>query len=217
MYEEGLGILPYDQTLVCFDTDMTGGASGSPIHYLSAGGAYKGVAVYSHGSRFAAVGSRTAYARRLDNRFLDDVQRWRAPVGDDDRVCKLQLVIFTGLNGSVSDPLVCDIDGHDYDLTALWERGPERWFGSRNHAGDIDVYDLTPELYRVHLRGPRLRDLLGKRYTIRRAQDRSWFGAIDWHVRGVVFYVNDQLLGAQTHDLMIGPLDTVQGALNRGV
>ncbi len=164
----------------------------------------------------ASARIRTSYIRRVDEQLLADVKRWRTPPADGDRVCKLQLVIRTGADGMTSDPLVCTIDGHDYDLTELWTGGAGRLFGMRNRPYDFDAYDLTPELFRARPGGLLLRELLGTQYRIRRTEQRTWFGR-EWQVESVAVFVNDQLLGAQMLNRTITFADTLTGTFQRGV
>ncbi|MFC5828393.1 hypothetical protein [Nonomuraea insulae] len=220
MYEEPVTLSVYDDLLAELRTNMRGGASGSPIHILD-GNTYKAVGVFSHGEWRGGyditfeLGYDHAYIRRIDQRVLDDVERWRTRLDDNDRICKLLLVIRTGYDATTSDPLACNIDGHDYDLTQLWSQGAAHWYGGRNRGGDYDVYDLTPELYRAHPGGPLLSQLLGKNYSIRRTESTS-YRPTEWQVDSVSFFVNDQLLGATTLRRLYRSVDTVDGLIQRG-
>ncbi|SDL83118.1 hypothetical protein [Nonomuraea jiangxiensis] len=235
MYAADITLSPYDEARGSTETDMRQGASGGPIYVPLPSGAHRAVGIVSHLGYFEGTivaGFDLSYDfsyilfRRLTRPALAAADRWRRPVADNDRVCKLQLVIKTGSTGPTLDNAVFAIDGHDYDLATLWERGATHLFGGRNRPNDINVYDLTPELYRAHPGGPRLSDLLGTAWSLRRqAVPASWSEWLvpyywfsgPWSVDHLALYVNDQLLYARMVRKVLQPGDQADGTIVRGL
>jgi V8-like Glu-specific endopeptidase len=198
MYTEPVTLGVRNSTQISVPTNFTPGSSGGPVYVQ---GSSKVVGIHSYGKKWPLNYLFSNSATRITSDVAADITRWSKPLQRADRITKLQMVIRTGLDwgAGTDDDLVCTIDGHGYDLEALWKDGAS-FFRSRNEPGDYDGYDLTPRLNELYPGGIRLADLLGMTYSVKRDPSIIMYHSLfngNWEVESVAIFVNDQLLCVQ--------------------